>query len=209
MHVFEVPPKAGGSTSVDPYKHAHKIGETIVPLSEIGNIKWYRLVTREGKKKISTVGQAMIRLNIVDASLKTRLDTFNYAQLCKVFPPNNQIYRHLYIDFSLSMTASTYFGGLPGPTKGELILDKYDFVKLNVGNTANIFGDILSTVCIGQLLLTDLRIIFLPYHISINRNSKGSGNNEIELLLNLPPPFKTKTGKFSIIYNRILLKGKY
>ena len=43
----------------------------------------------------------------------------------------------------------------------------------------------------------------------VKDGSVQTNNNEIELLLNLPPPFKTKTGKFSIIYNRILLKGKY
>lgn len=90
--------------------------------------------------------------------------SFHHNELIAEYPPYHPLFRHLYIDWDWSQWGFTYDWGLPGPRYGELLVDRFDSVEWRICVGGNCFGDRFYTTCYGVLLMTDLRVIFLPLH---------------------------------------------
>jgi hypothetical protein len=111
-------------------KH-NKIFETRVPIASIGLFKSYRLLKcgSEGKESHDE-NRIFVRIGRVSNVVYDKVEHFKFQQLSSVCPVHCPLYRHLYMDFSWSPNAITYNSGLPGPTKGELIVDRYYSVEV-------------------------------------------------------------------------------
>ncbi len=99
--------------------------------------------------------------------------------LSEILPPSSPYFRHLYVDFSSAeedVAASqpgpphVYSGlfsvPLPGPTEGEEVLDLRENVQWRCEAGMNGYGDLSYVLCKGIIVITDLRIIFLPLCIT-------------------------------------------
>ena len=75
-------------------------------------------------------------------------------------------YGHLFMDFECSSYGHIGSFMLPGPKCGEVVRDKYDSVMWKLDGPGNQFGDNESISLKGSLIITDLRILFIPYEIS-------------------------------------------
>eukprot|EP01036_Dinobryon_divergens_P030928 gene30928-40253_t len=163
-----------------------KLCESRVPLSNIGSFKCYKLSkghpTSSAEAETAEVGRIFIRINRLESELLDSMPSqaaLNYFPLCKVLDASHPLYRHLYVDVKASPDGlSFYNGGLPGPSCGELAIDRYANVEWQVLSGSNIFGDKLSVCCTGHLVVSDLRVIFLPYEVSPGiSSSMGSYHN--------------------------------
>ena len=92
-------------------------------------------------------------------------------QLCQLLPPAALQFRHLYLPrldpmqpFCDSLAGLLLL--LPGPRCGELVLDRREGVEWRPMSLSNAFGDRFHVVCRGTLLLTDLRVLFLPFELT-------------------------------------------
>lgn len=111
-----------------------KLFETRVPISNIGLFKSYKLLKCTGSnsenKDIIDESRIFVRITRVSNSIYDKVDHFKFQQLHAVCPIHSPLYRHLYLDFSWSPSAFTYSSGLPGPTRGELVMDRYYSVEV-------------------------------------------------------------------------------
>eukprot|EP01031_Cornospumella_fuschlensis_P029403 gene29403-35492_t len=150
-----------------------KIYETRIHLTNTGSFKGYKLLKTTGyepKGELSMFEYARIFVRInrnLTTEIYKSISSFGFAQLCDVCPRSSPYYRHLYLDFDWSPLTLTYHFALPGPLSGEMLIDKYDLVEWRTPCVTNSFGDRLYGVVKGTLLITDLRVIFLPVHISL------------------------------------------
>ena len=100
--------------------------------------------------------------------------------LCELFPPSDPHFRHLYIDLSPTVSGKNYHDIsaishiLPGPCYGEIVLDKRDNVEWRVSAGVNLFGDPIYTLCLGTLVVTDLRVIFMPFYLNCSFWANGA-----------------------------------
>lgn len=110
-----------------------KIFETRVPIASIGLFKSYRLLKCSGSegKESHDENRIFVRIGRVSNVVYDKVEHFRFQQLSSVCPIHCPLYRHLYMDFSWSPNAFTYNSGLPGPTKGELIMDRYYSVEVS------------------------------------------------------------------------------
>jgi hypothetical protein len=148
-----------------------KIGECRIPLIDVGTNKWYKVV-----KPLSSSGhidlETSARLQI-SIEINGEINSFFYSsdprklQLSEVFPPSIPFYRHLYLDLSSDWAPSHMLSSLSlvGPRLGEVIEDMHGNVEWRVVNGSNCFGDKYFIQCTGFLIVTDLRIIYLPHEI--------------------------------------------
>jgi hypothetical protein len=148
-----------------------RIGECRVPLIDVGTNKWYKIVKpfgSSGSHDLETAARLQISLEI-----NGELNSFIYTsdprqlQLSEVFPPSLPYYRHLYLDLTNDWAPTHLVGllGLPGPRLGEVIEDMHGNVEWRVVSGSNCFGDKYHIQCTGFLVITDLRVLFLPNEI--------------------------------------------
>lgn len=113
-----------------------KLFETRVPISNVGLFKSYKLLKCTGSnsehKDIIDESRIFVRLTRVNNPIYDKVEHFKFQQMQVVCPIHNPLYRHLYLDFSWSPNAFTYASGLPGPTRGELAVDRYCNVEVCV-----------------------------------------------------------------------------
>lgn len=113
-------------------KHV-KLFETRVPISHIGLFKSYRLLKCAGSGGSSESydeNRIFVRISRCNNQIYDKVDEFTYQGLSTICPVHCPMYRHLYMDFSWSPNGFTYSSGLPGPTSGELIVDRYCCVEV-------------------------------------------------------------------------------
>jgi hypothetical protein len=70
------------------------------------------------------------------------------------------------MDFNCSSLGHTGSFILPFPKVGEKVYDMRDFVEWEINSKANPFGDSHNMRVLGSLVVTELRILFIPYQIS-------------------------------------------
>jgi hypothetical protein len=117
-------------------KHT-KMFESRIPFTNIGTFKGYKLLKttnyefKSGSSHFE-LGRIFIRINRLYTSdnIYKNISNFSHCQLSDACPPSSPYYRHLYLDFDWSPMAFTYRSGLPGPTSGELLIDKFDLVEV-------------------------------------------------------------------------------
>lgn len=116
-------------------KHV-KIFESRVPISNIGLFKSYKLLKCSGSgtdhRESIEENRIFVRIGRVSNEVYDKVERFQFEQLSTVCPVHCPLYRHLYMDFSWSPSTFTYSSGLPGPTHGELIVDRYCSVEVQL-----------------------------------------------------------------------------
>jgi hypothetical protein len=116
-------------------KHV-RIFESRVPISNIGLFKSYKLLrcasaSSEHRESLEE-NRIFVRIGRVSNEIYDKVANFHFDELSRVCPVHCPLYRHLYMDFSWSPNTFTYSSGLPGPTKGELIVDRYSSVEVGL-----------------------------------------------------------------------------
>jgi uncharacterized membrane protein YgcG len=148
-----------------------KLYETRVPIWNAGLFKSYRLLKTTAVDNSSDSqpqldeSRVFIRINRLKDAIYDCIIDFAYYEMSVVYPCSSPAYRHLYLDFEWSPHSFTYTGGLPGPICGELVMDVYRDVEWRVAAGCNSFGDKLQVKCVGSLIITDLRLIYLPSEV--------------------------------------------
>lgn len=135
-------------------KHV-KLFETRVPISNIGQFKSYRLLKCSGSADTYEENRIFVRISRANNQIYDKVDEFTFQALSNICPIHNPLYRHLYMDFSWSPNAFTYSSGLPGPTAGELIVDRYCCVEVSKLRQQHMF------FCNAFVLMLNIRNILL------------------------------------------------
>lgn len=119
-----------------------KLFETRVPISNVGLFKSYKLLKCTGSnsenKDNHDESRIFVRITRVSNTIFDRVENFKFQQLQTICPMHIPLYRHLYLDFSWSPNAFTYSSGLPGPTRGELVVDRYYCVEVRFTHCLNL-----------------------------------------------------------------------
>ena len=161
-------------------KNPEKIGECRVYLSNINTVQWYRLVSGSHvtHDSYSTIS---VGLTIEDPQILKDIELFKRIELSQMYNPSLQCYKHLYLNFDDSLNTDDILGmkGLPCPSRGEYILDKYDTVDYKILGSSNAFGDRYYITCSGSLLITDLRILFIPNQVNCPAWIEGTMFNSL------------------------------
>lgn len=112
-----------------------KIFESRVPISNIGQFKSYKLLKCAGSgsehKDAMEENRIFVRIGRVSNVVYDKVEEFTFQPLSVVCPVHCPLYRHLYMDFSWSPSMFTYSSGLPGPSSGELLVDRYYSVEVS------------------------------------------------------------------------------
>jgi hypothetical protein len=173
------------------------IAETRVSLSNLALPLWYKLIKPEGNgsspnfSPSKEVGSLLIALTLTEDPLgEGRIVGFQslHDELM-----NKRIQcSPLSLNFDLSPLSLIGADPLPGPSHGEMILDRYETVEVEAFTGTNSFGDKYRIICRGTLYLTDLRLLYITTAITsspagynffdIPSVEAGDCRNESELL---------------------------
>ncbi len=74
--------------------------------------------------------RVFIRISRQYHNLFAHITSLQPLELRQVLPPSSKRYRHLYLDFQHNTSGFTYRTGLPGPTVGELLMDRYEYCEV-------------------------------------------------------------------------------
>jgi hypothetical protein len=130
-------------------------------LFQMGVPTWNVLVD-PNNASLRSKGQLLIGLSLLDDE-RQNLEVKGFVQVSDVFPKHVPQYRHLYIDFDRSLGPCLGSSFLACFEKGEQIIDMKDNVDWDVFLGVNAFGDVNHVVSRGTLIITDIRVVFLPY----------------------------------------------
>lgn len=93
-----------------------------------------------------------------------------YLTMGEMYPSDCPYFQHLYLQLpsngQLPSSTNKTTLVLPFPNKGEIILDMKEEVQWRVSAGLNFFGDVIYVLCVGALVITELRIVFLPFYIN-------------------------------------------
>jgi hypothetical protein len=173
------------------------IAETRVSLCNLALPIWYKLIKPEGGGSSSVfspskeAGSLLLALTLTEDPLgEGRIVGFQslHDELM-----NKRIQcSPLFLNFDLSPLSLIGADPLPGPSHGEMILDRYETVEVEAFTGTNSFGDKYRLICRGTLYLTDLRLLYITTAITsspagynffdIPSVEAGDCRNESELL---------------------------
>ncbi len=79
--------------------------------------------------------RVFIRISRQYHNLFSHITSLQQMELRQILPPTSKRYRHLYLDFQHNTSGFTYRTGLPGPTVGELLMDRYEYCEVRIVKT--------------------------------------------------------------------------
>jgi len=170
--------------TVDVYDHGgknpEKIGEARINLSGINTVQWYRLISGSHVAHDS-FSSISVGLLIEDPQVLKDIEYYKRIEISQSYNPNLKCYKHLYmnLDDPFSNEDILSLKGLPCPIKGEYILDKYDTVEYKILGSSNAFGDRYYITCRGSLVITELRILFIPNQVNCPAWIEGTMFNSL------------------------------
>jgi len=129
--------------------------------------EWCRFICTSGKLQGSPCGRVLVGL-VVNSQHSESFKDISMLPLTKVLSPSFPQYSPLYINFQVNSTQSNdnmFCSHLPGPTEGEVLVDRHTYVEWKVALGNNAFGDKYFVTCRGSLYVTDLRVIFIPEEV--------------------------------------------
>lgn len=161
-------------------KNPEKVGEARVYLAGVNTVQWYRVlfgshISHDSHSSIS------VGITIEDPQLLKDIELYKRIELSQLYSPSIQCYKHLFINLDDSLCTEDILGlkGLPCPSSGEYILDKYDTVDYKILGSSNAFGDRYYITCSGSLIITDLRVLFIPNQVNCPAWIEGTMFNSV------------------------------
>jgi hypothetical protein len=128
-------------------KYGQKIGDARIQLSCLKSqspYAWYNIININHDGFEYDYGRIKLGLSIVNDidNISEELNDYNRIELCNLYSPNKyKLYKHIYLDLESSSTCMLGSMFLPGPKLGEIVLEKFENVELNISNGVNSFGN--------------------------------------------------------------------
>lgn len=142
-----------------------KLGDCRVPLNRTG--MHILKVVKTGKRNEDRPELSSFATLQVVLTYETSTVIANRHELSTLFSPEQPQFQHLYLNFRDNSPSSVIgLTSIAGPTIGEQVLDRHTDAVWSVTTHTNAFGD--SNVCSisGMLVLTELRLLFIPHSIA-------------------------------------------
>lgn len=128
-------------------KYGKKVGDAriqLICLKSESPYKYYDIININHHGFNYDYGRIKLGVSIVNDidNMIEELNDFNPIELCNLYPPKKyKYYKHLYLDLESSSTCMLGSMYLPGPKLGEIVLEKFENVELNIFNGVSSFGN--------------------------------------------------------------------
>jgi hypothetical protein len=166
---------------IDRNNNVETIGETRVSLLNLGTPQWYKLIKQE--KDPSNNFSPSKDAGLLLFALTLSEDILGEGRIVGYQSLHDEIMNKriqcspLFLNFDLSPLSLIGADPMPGPSVGEIILDRHETVEVEAFTGTNSFGDKYRVICRGTLYLTDLRLLYITTAIT----SSPSGYNFFDI----------------------------